>query len=239
MVLTRYTYTYLYLLEKLMKTENILKIRACKTFSKARNFISAFLLLSIASTISAADKSKEVDMVYSKLISALPVEGEIMTSPYADSLGSFGEGSKAKFNKDSDAIGGVALEIQTKKGRNPWDSGVFNKIGVPIKKGDVIYMAFFAKAIDLPKGKQVAELKNAGIQKDSEPYTTIVGKDIELTTSWQSFAMAAVAPQDFSKNDSQVQFQVGNAKQKLAFGPVFVFNLGPDVDPQSLPYITR
>lgn len=187
----------------------------------------------------APDKSREIDVVYSKLVSALPNEGVLMTSPYADSLGTFGDDAKAKFNKQSDAIGGVSLEIETRNGKNPWDAGVFNKLGVAIKKGDVIYMAFFAKALELPKGQTTTVVKNSGVQQDGEPYATVIGKDITLNDQWQSFAIAGVAADDYDAQQTQAFFQVATGKQTLAFGPVFVFNLGPGVDPTSLPFITR
>ncbi|MBF7072114.1 hypothetical protein ISG33_01700 [Glaciecola sp. MH2013] len=187
----------------------------------------------------AQDRSKEIDVIYSKLVSALPTEGVLMLSPYADSLQIFGDDIKASYNKESDAMGGVALEIETKRGKNPWDAGVFNVAGAEIKKGDVIYMAFFAKALELPKGKESALIKNVGVQKGTEPYTTVIGKDFSLSQQWQSFALAGVANDSYKANEAQLSMQIATAKQKIAIGPVFVFNLGSDVDPSTLPFISQ
>lgn len=203
--------------------------------------MGAILLLahSFSGMAYAADKSKEVDLIYSKLVSALPKEGAIMTSPYADSLQTFGENFEAGFNRESDALGGVALEVKTNKGKNPWDAGIFNVLGAPIEKGDVIYMAFFAKALELPEGNGAAVVKNVGVQKGSEPYTTVIGRDFTLTSAWQSFALAGVAKESYGAKATQVSMQIATGKFEMAVGPVFVFNLGKDVDPTSLPFITR
>lgn len=203
--------------------------------------LGAGLLLtqSVLGAALAADKSKEVDLIYSKLVSALPKEGAIMISPYADSLQTFGENIQAAFNTESDALGGVALEVKTNRSKNPWDAGIFNVLGAPIEKGDVIYMAFFAKALALPSEDDTAVIKNVGVQKGSEPYTTVIGRDFNLTTTWQSFALAGVAKESYDAKTTQVSMQIATGNFELAVGPVFVFNLGKEVDPTVLPFITK
>jgi hypothetical protein len=187
----------------------------------------------------AEDRSREIDVVYSKLISALPNEGTLMAAPFAESLQTFGDDIKTRYNKESDALGGVALEIKTKRGKNPWDAGVVNPSGVAIEKGDVLYMAFFAKALKQPKDDKPAVIKNVGVQKASEPYTTIIGRDFELTSDWKSFALAGVASKSYKPNEAQISMQIATGKQEIAIGAVFLFNLGKDVDPASLPFITK
>ncbi|GBL04820.1 hypothetical protein [Glaciecola sp. KUL10] len=209
----------------------------------ANNTLKSLLLLTSIAISSAnsyaEDRSREIDVVYSKLISALPDEGTLMVAPFAESLQTFGDDIKAKYNKESDALGGVALEIKTKRGKNPWDAGVFNPSGVAIEKGDVLYMAFFAKAIKQPMGNKTAVIKNVGVQKASEPYTTIIGRDFELTSDWQSFALAGVASDSYDANEAQVSMQIATGKQEIAIGAVFLFNLGKNADPTNLPFLTK
>ena len=209
---------------------NIIKITLATSLLLAQSFVGIAF---------AADKSKEIDLIYSKLVSALPNEGTMMTSPYADSLQTFGENIVASFNKQSDALGGVALEVKTNRSKNPWDAGIFNVLGTPIEKGDVIYMAFFAKALEISDVGDTAIIKNVGVQKGAEPYTTVIGRDFKLSSAWQSFALAGVAGESYEAKETQVSMQIATGKFELAVGPVFVFNLGKGVDPASLPFITQ
>lgn len=218
------------------------KSQGCCSASKSillllkATLIMGACLLNLAS---ANEKLKEIDVVYSKLISILPNHGTLMASPYADSLGSYGDKAKVTINSQSDAIGGVAFEIETTKGKNPWDAGVFNKLGAPIKKGDVIYMAFFVKATALPDGATTTMIKSAGVQQDGEPYTEIMSKDIVVTSQWESFAIAGTANADYDEQETQAAFQVATGEQTFAFGPLYIFNLGPNIDPTSLPFVNN
>lgn len=162
-----------------------------------------------------------------------------MTAPFADTLQTFGNVKKAKINNESDALGGVALEIETNNGKNPWDMGIYNTVGVPVNKGDTIYMVFFAKALSLPNGKSSALIKSVGVQKGTAPYTPIVAKDFNLNEEWQTFGLAGIAESSFGVSETQVSMQIATGKQKLAFGPVFVFNLGPDVELSQLPLVSE
>lgn len=199
-------------------------------------------LVFFTSIANAADKKAQIDMVYSKLISSLPVEGQLMMSPYVESLDAYGSIVEADFDENSEAIGGKAIRVKVnKKGKNPWDAGVTSHIAGEFKKGDVLYMMFWARASELPIDKQSTVLKGVGIQQAVEPYASFIARDFQLTGEWQTIALAGVAPKDFASNDAQVTFQVAADKHTVEFGPVFVINLGSKdrVDMSALPFLTQ
>jgi hypothetical protein len=193
--------------------------------------------LAFSAFSNAQDKNREVDVIYSKLSKVLPEGSALMAYPYADKLSMYGEKGSAIVNEASDAIGGKAYEVSTKKTRNPWDIGVTSTLIQDVKKGDVLHFTFFAKALDLPEGQDAVVLKSVGVQKSSEPYNALFGKDLSVGEGWQSFTLAGTADKDYLAGELQATFQVGTADQRIAFGPLLIFNVGNGVDPASLPYV--
>ena len=201
--------------------------------------IVTLIIASQISTANANDKSQQVDLVYSKLVSALPTQGTLMMRPYAEYLNAYGDNQKNILNNNSDAIGGSALELDVRKGRNTWDAGVVSPIATEIKKGDTIYITIFAKAITLPKGKQSSTLTNVGIQRASEPYDSILARDLELTKQWQTYSITTKSKKNFDVGEAQLSIQLATDDHKIAFGPAFVINLGQNVDYSALPYLYK
>ena len=110
-------------------------------------------------------------------------------------------------------------------------------IGGEIKKGDVIYMMFWARIAPDDMENSDVLIPNAGIQKASAPYNKIVYSDIRLTKNWQTIAMTGTADKDYPSLGTQLNFPLSSRSQIVDFGPVFVFNLGQDVDMTSLPFV--
>lgn len=201
--------------------------------------LSIILLLNLGFSAQAnsEDKSKEIDVIYSKLINVLPEGSELVALPYVEELSVYGRKAKGKLDKKSDAIGGKAYVVKAKKGKNPWDAGVNNVLFKSVKKGDVLHFTFFAKAVKLPKGQDSIELKSVGVQKSSEPYNTLFGNDVTLNETWQSFTFAGTADRDYDAQELQASFQVATDTQTIAFGPLLIFNVGNGVDISTLPYV--
>ncbi len=197
------------------------------------------LLLLIGLNVSALaqqtpNKPKEIDVVYSRLSNMLPVEGQLMAMPYAESIGHYGAKAIGALNTNSDAFGGSAYEVTIQeKGQNPYDAGAFLPIMTEIKKGDTIYVFFFAKSLTLDN----ARFDQVSLQLSSAPYTPSFSQKFTITPEWQPYALAGIAKQDVEQGGSQVSIQLAGAKQQIALGSVFVLNLGQDVALSSLPFL--
>lgn len=207
---------------------SLLKITSCLIF---------ILGFAISSLVCAQDKNREVDVIYSKLSKVLPEGSTLMAYPYADRLSMYGDKGIAKVDEQSDAIGGKSYVVSTRKSKNAWDIGVTNTLFQEAKKGDVLHFTFFAKALELPEGEDLVVLKSVGVQKSSEPYNSLFGKDIYLSDKWQSFTLAGSADKDYAAGELQATFQVATGKQTIAFGPLLIFNVGNSVKPTDLPYV--
>ena len=198
--------------------------------------IKAVLLIlsSLAINAHAQDKSREIDIVYAKLVNGMPVEGNLIATPYATSLGHYGDIAKGKLNETSDAVGGAAYEIAIERaGDNPYDAGAFLPIGGEIKKGDVVFVLFFARLL----GPEGGDIRQVGLQLNRAPYTASFHKRFKITSDWASYKFAGKAHTDFASDEAQISFQLAAQKQNVAIGPVYVLNLGKDVALKDLPFL--
>jgi len=157
------------------------------------------------------------------------LDGELLMAPYADQLNSYGS-AKAKVVKDKYVPDGKALEVKSRKGKNPWDSGLSGPIAGEIKRGDTVIMSYWAKVV---KGEGF--ISNAGIQLNSEPYTPLATESAKLSSEWEQFFVSATATRDYKSSEAGYSMQVAGAKQTLRIGPVFVLNLGQNVDINQMP----
>lgn len=201
--------------------------------------VCSILMMLVSLTVLAQDRAREIDLAYSKIVSSLPAEGQLLLAPYVTNYDHYGDAAGIKVVENSRAIGGQALQVRTKqKGTNPWDVGVVSAISGEFNSGDVLFMMFWARAAALPKDKSFSVISNVGIQKASEPYSAIMSKTFNVNENWKTFAMAAKASTGYSHNETQVSFQLASDKHTIELGPVFVINLGPNIDIKTLPFLT-
>ena len=99
-----------------------------------------------------------------------------------------------------------------------------------IQRGDTVIMSYWAKTM---KGEGV--ISNAGVQLNSAPYSSMMMEPAQLSTEWQQFFVSGTATQDYNSSEAGYTIQVGGAKQTIRIGPIFILNLGQNVDANSLP----
>ena len=182
-----------------------------------------------ASVETPSFEGQSLDEAFNALRRKIGLDGELLMAPYADQLNSYGS-AKAKVVKDKYVPDGKALEVKSRKGKNPWDSGLSGPIAGEIKRGDTVIMSYWAKVV---KGEGF--ISNAGIQLNSEPYTPLATESAKLSSEWEQFFVSATATRDYKSSEAGYSMQVAGAKQTLRIGPVFVFNLGQNVDITKLP----
>jgi len=183
-----------------------------------------------AQAVSASSTTITIDDAFNAMRRKIGRDGELAMAPFTDQLTSYGP-AKIKVKDDANAPEGKATEVKlSRKGKNPWDSGLSGAIPVAINKGDALVMSYWAKVI---KGDGI--ITNAGLQLNSEPYTALAMKPATLSPQWEQFYISAKADQDYGPDQAGYTIQVAGAKQTLRIGPVFIINLGQNVDLNSLP----
>jgi len=136
------------------------------------------------------------------------------------------DGAKASLRDDPGVQGGKVLRIVVaKKGTNPWDAAVGGPVNKPIKTGDKLILAFWAR---LEKGENGATttLPYNAVQLASAPYSTVISGSSDIGPEWKMYQIAGKADHDYPAGQLKVTFQLATAKQTVDFGPIMLFDMG-------------
>ena len=169
-----------------------------------------------------------------------PLQSETLIKKVVNQPGTawtfYGPGLSTKTMKDPDLPGTQFLRATVAdKGKNPWDAGAGYDIDRPIKAGDVIFFAIYARAPNLKDG-ETASLPQMGVCQDSSPYTPIAIGDHQITNQWGVYYVSGKATSAWHRGEAHVALQLAADKQVIDLGPVFVLDLGPDYDINTLPH---
>lgn len=134
-------------------------------------------------------------------------------------------GASGRLRDDAAVQGGKALRVAVRgKGANPWDVAVETALTKPVKAGDQILFAFWAR---LEKGEGGATtLPFNGVQLSSAPYTTLFAGPAEVTSEWKLHEVRGKADADHAAGTLKASIHLATAAQTVDFGPIFVVNLG-------------
>lgn len=116
----------------------------------------------------------------------------------------------------------------------PWEDGVVVTVTQPVKKGDVVVFAFWARADVLPAGDDFIQLSGRVSEQgppvaDMTPETTFL-----ISRKWQLFHASGTAGKDFAAGKSGGAIVIGGDVQTIDFGPVYISDFGPGFDVSKL-----
>ncbi len=172
---------------------------------------------------------------------ALPALGEddIMSKAVNDpSVGwaANGSGAKVELFKDPTVTGGTAERMTSSgKSTNAWDWGAQIIITKPLKQGDVLLLAFWAKAETPPPGSTAIDA-TTNIQNNSAPYESLGSGYLHIGPQWKMYFVVATADKDYKKDEVGVQLQLATAAQVIDLGPLFILDYGVGYDKTKLPH---
>ena len=119
-----------------------------------------------------------------------------------------------------------------------WDVALTTPyIEEPIRKGDVLHGSFWVRAdfeADDQNESGTGEFA-AYLQKPEDGWTGLATLAGTPSSKWRQRYFTTVAEQDFDPGSVNFVFQLGGKKQIFSVGGMRLYNLGPDVDPASLP----
>jgi hypothetical protein len=124
---------------------------------------------------------------------------------------------------DKQVQGGKALRLPLTGAGNPWSVGVNVPLIKPVKAGDKIVIAFYARLskAEAPSAKVAAQL-----QLSAAPYTAIFSKSFDATAEWQFLQAGGKADKDYPAGAIGAAFHVNTGKHVLDLGPVAVLDMG-------------
>ncbi len=144
-------------------------------------------------------------------------------------------GAQGQAYDDPAVQAGKATRATIKKGAHIWDSAGTVPINTPIKKGDVILAAYWARVETPAPGSSTATI-GGSIGLSQSPYTSFANENATLTSKWTMYYASGVADADHKPGTLNVGVQLASDDQVIDLGPVFVLDFGPDYDQSKLPH---
>lgn len=142
-----------------------------------------------------------------------------------------GEAKKVSAVKDKALPGGGAMKVEVLAGSDkPWSVAAQQPIQGKVTKGDVILVAFWAKAESVDGGPAAANIANVRVQEAGAPYGAAVQGPAKVGAEWAMVTVPGRATMDIPAGGANVSLHLGSAKQTVLLGPVFVLDFGPDYD---------
>jgi len=147
----------------------------------------------------------------------------------------YGAGQKTSAVKDKTVQGGGAtkVEVQTAADK-PWGVGASQAITGKVTKGDVLLVAFWAKAESVDGGPAAAEISSVRVQQSAAPYDAAIQGGLKVGGEWKMYTVPGRAAIDIPAGGGSVALHIGAAKQTVLLGAVFVLDFGPDYDLKKL-----
>lgn len=153
------------------------------------------------------------------------IEDQIANNPLPDGFSPYG--ATPKIIKDPKVQFGKAMRITvpTAKPAEPWSVGLNVPLTKPVKKGDKLVLAFWARA-EKTEGGAPGKLANVQIQQAAAPFTGLFGKPFEVGPEWAMHQVSGVADADYAVGTLNAAVHFGGAAQVIDMGPVFILDIG-------------
>jgi len=136
-------------------------------------------------------------------------------------------GTSPRLRDDPGVQGGKALRIQVRhKGANPWDVAAESSVTKPVKAGDSLLFAFWARLEKGEGGATTTTLPYNGVQLSSAPYTALFASPVEIGPEWKLQEVRGKADKDYAAGTLKATIHLATGEQTIDLGPLFVVNLG-------------
>jgi len=173
--------------------------------------LPAALILAVAPPATAQDK-------------AVPLADRLVNDPRVPALTPYGLNLPPQVRGDKTVQFGKALRIALDGHRDFWRVGVITPTLKPVKKGDRIVIAFWARAEKTENG---APGRIGRVQLEATPVIrTIFEQAFEIGPEWKMYQLKGVADRDYAPGALNAALHLDAAKQILDLGPVFILDYG-------------
>lgn len=148
----------------------------------------------------------------------------LANDPRVDALRPYGLPIPPSVRTDKSVQFGKSLRIPLDGHADFWRIGVTTPLVKPVKKGDRIVIAFWAKATDTKAG---APGKIGRVQLEATPVVrSIFDKAFDIGPEWKMYQLTGNADRDYAPGQLNAAMHIDAAKQVLHLGPLFVLNYG-------------
>lgn len=149
--------------------------------------------------------------------------GSALNSPDPASLNAYG--AQSSVVDDPKVPGGKAFRVQAQKGANSWDAGLVSSVRQPVRAGDPLVLAFWARLVSGDNGATSVTLP-ASVGLAAAPYTQVVGGPATIGPEWKLIEISGRADKDYAGGTLNGAVQIATGKQTIDFGPFYVAKAG-------------
>lgn len=128
-----------------------------------------------------------------------------------------------KLVNDKAVQGGKALRLPVSGSGDPWSVGVNVPLIKPVKAGDKLVVAFYAR---LSKADAPTARVNAQIQLSAAPYTALFSKPFDVTPEWKLLQFVGKVDKDYPAGAIGGAFHINTGNHVLDLGPVAILDMG-------------
>jgi len=142
-----------------------------------------------------------------------------------------GTGQTSKPVKDKAVAGGGYMRVAVAAASpQPWAVAAQQPIKGKITKGDVLLVAFWAKAESVDGGPAAATIPGVRVQQNGAPYDAAMQGSVQVGGEWTMYTVPGKAAIDIPAGGGNISLHLAAGKQTVALGPVFVLDFGPNYD---------
>jgi hypothetical protein len=139
-----------------------------------------------------------------------------------------GISGKPNLRNDPAVQYGKALRIDVPgKGEHPWSIAASNSIDKPVKAGDNLVLAFWARLEKGENGATTATLPYNAVQMVAAPYTAVFAQPVTIGPEWKMVQVEGKADRNYAAGQLNITVHLATAKQIVDLGPVFLLDMGP------------
>ncbi len=184
----------------------------------------SIIALSAISLMAGTAIAKQPNAVLQAIDDALP--GTLINDPTVVDWVVYGNSKKPKQVSAPETPGQFAMQLKVvKKGAQKYDMGVNVPIRTGITSGNIITIAFWARAVkaDTADGNGVVGVR---INEDKAPYDGFGDQDVKIGTKWKLYEAKMRATMTVTAGQAVAGFQLAGAKQTIEIGQVYVLDMG-------------
>jgi hypothetical protein len=143
--------------------------------------------------------------------------------------------AKANYVAAPGLKGGAAQRVTISNPGKPWDAGTYAAVTKPVKKGDVVVLMFWARAVKPPPGSDLVMV--TGRIYEAGPAGSGVSPETSflIGAQWKLYYSAGTAAKDYSPGSLSAGMVLGTGDQVIDFSPISILDLGPGYDVNNLP----
>jgi hypothetical protein len=159
-----------------------------------------------------------------------------INNPAVDSWSAYGQGQRSRLIRTPDVVGERAFRVRvTRAGADAWEVGAKASITGAINQGDVLLLAYWARAEAPLDGGDTATISSSRVELAAAPYTVEFEAPARVSGEWKMYYASGVASRAFAAGEAGVTLHLAAGEQTIDLGPVFVLNFGPDYNVARLP----